>query len=131
MMLRAFSFLLLFVAAQGLYAQSVKAFSEIKPAEAGFSPARLSHIDKLLEEQVRNQSIPGAVALIVRNGKIVYYKAFGFSDVEKKSTLKQDDIFRIASQSKAITSLAVMMLWEEGKVLLDDRLSKYIPEFKN
>jgi len=91
----------------------------------------LSRIDNLLEEHVKNQSIPGAVALIIRNGKIVYYKAFGFSDIEKKNSLKKDDIFRIASQSKAITSLAVMMLWEEGKFLLDEPVSKYIPEFKN
>ena len=95
------------------------------------SGARLAHIDKLLEEQVRNQNIPGAVALIVRNGKIAYFKAFGFSDLEKRTQLKKDDIFRIASQSKAITSLAVMMLWEEGKFLLDDPVSRYIPEFRN
>ena len=131
-MLRAFSFLLLFLTAQLIYAQTVKSFSiPQKPEEAGLSAARLSHIDKLLEQQVRDRNIPGAVALIVRNGKIVYYKAFGFSDVEKKSQLKKDDIFRIASQSKAITSLAAMMLWEEGKFLLDEPVSKYIPEFKN
>ena len=67
----------------------------------------------------------------MRNGKIAYYKAFGFSDVDKKTPLKKDDIFRIASQSKAITALAVMMLWEEGKFLLDDPVSHYIPEFAN
>ncbi len=75
--------------------------------------------------------IPGAVALIVRNGKIVYEKSFGFSDLETKTPLRNDHIFRIASQSKGITSLAVMMLWEEGKFLLDEPVSKYIPEFKN
>ncbi len=131
MMLRSSLFLLLLLAAQALFAQSVKNFSPAPPAEAGFSEARLSHIDKMLEEHVRNQSIPGAVALIVRHGKIVYYKAFGYSDVAKKTPLRKDDIFRIASQSKAITSLAVMMLWEEGKFLLDDPVSKYIPEFRN
>lgn len=131
-MLRAFFLFLLLVTALGTYAQSVKSFSEpSKPADAGFSEERLSRIDDMLEEQVTNQTIPGAVALIVRNGKVVYHKAFGFSDVEKKSALKKDDIFRIASQSKAITSLAVMILWEEGKFLLDDPVSKYIPEFKN
>jgi CubicO group peptidase (beta-lactamase class C family) len=131
-MLRAVIVLLLFTTAQGLYAQSVKSFTTVgKAEEAGMSDARLSRIDELLEEQVKNQNIPGAVALIVRNGKIIYYKAFGYSDLEKKSSLKKDDIFRIASQSKAITSLAVMMLWEEGKFLLDDPVSKYIPEFRN
>lgn len=131
-MARAFSFLLLFLTAQVICAQSVKNFSEAsKPEDAGFSPDRLHNIDKLLEENIKNQNIPGAVALIVRNGKIAYFKSFGYSDVDKKTSLKRDDIFRIASQSKAITSLAAMMLWEEGKFLLDDPIWKYIPEFKN
>jgi len=131
-MLRISFLLLLLAAALGLHAQSVKKFSPCdKPAEVGFSDTRLSRIDHLLDKLVTEQKIPGAVALIVRNGKIVYHKAFGFSDIENKTTLKKDDIFRIASQSKAITSLAVMMLWEEGKFLLDDPVSKYIPEFKN
>ncbi|MDQ3278248.1 MAG: beta-lactamase family protein, partial [Bacteroidota bacterium] len=71
------------------------------------------------------------VALIVRNGKIVYHKAFGFDDPEKKDPIRTDDIYRIASQTKAITSVAAMMLYEEGKFLLDDPLSRYIPEFAN
>jgi CubicO group peptidase (beta-lactamase class C family) len=131
MMLRVSSFLLLLVAALGLHGQSINNFSSAKAEEAGFSESRLLRIDNLLEEHVKNQNIPGAVALIVRNGKIVYHKAFGYSDVDKKNALKKDAIFRIASQSKAITSLAVMMLWEEGKFLLDEPVSKYIPEFKN
>lgn len=131
-MVRAFFFVSLFVTAQVLYAQSTKNFTQVSnPADAGFSQDRLSNIDRLLEEQVKDQNIPGAVALIVRDGKIVYYKAFGYSDVERKSPLRKDDIFRIASQSKAITSLAVMMLWEEGRFLLDEPVSRYIPEFKN
>src|SRR6185369_5552627 len=60
-----------------------------------------------------------------------YEKSFGYSDIENKTPLKSDNIFRIASQSKAITALAVMMLWEEGKFLLDDPLGNYIPEFKS
>ena len=92
-MLRVICFLLLFFTALGLYAQTVKSFPTVtKAEEAGLSGARLSHIDKLLEEQVRNQYIPGAVALIVRNGKIAYFKAFGFSDLEKRTQLKKDDI---------------------------------------
>lgn len=122
----------LLLAALELHGQAVQHLSPVSDARtAGFSRQRLSRIDNLLQQEVEAQRIPGAVALIVRNGKIVYYKAFGFSDVEKKTPLKKDDIFRIASQSKAITTLAVMMLWEEGKFLLDDPVSKYIPEFKN
>jgi CubicO group peptidase (beta-lactamase class C family) len=101
------------------------------PQANGFSPERLTRIDKMVEEHIAQQTIPGAVVLIVRNGQIAYHKAYGFSNVEKKTLLKKDDIFRVASQSKAITSLAAMILWEEGKFLLDDPISQYIPEFKN
>jgi CubicO group peptidase (beta-lactamase class C family) len=102
-----------------------------KPEDVGMSAARLSKIDKLIEEHMTNKWIPGAVVLIARNGKVVYHKAYGYSDVENKTALKKDNIFRIASQTKAITSLAVMMLYEEGKFGLDDPVSKYIPEFKD
>lgn len=102
-----------------------------KPEEAGLSSERLTRIDRMAEEYITSKWIPGAVVLIVRNGKIAYHKAYGFSDAENKTALKKDDIFRIASQTKAITSLAVMMLWEEGKFLLDEPVSKYIPEFRN
>jgi CubicO group peptidase (beta-lactamase class C family) len=123
-------FLFALVTVLSAHAQTVTNFTPAANAqEAGLSPERLSRIDKLLGERVKDESIPGAVALIVRNGKIAYYKAFGFSDVDRKTPLKRDDIFRIASQSKAITALAVMMLWEEGKFLLDDPVSRYIPEF--
>jgi CubicO group peptidase (beta-lactamase class C family) len=80
---------------------------------------------------VEDGKIPGVVALVARKGKIIYHKAFGTSDAKSKRTLQKDDIFRLASQSKAITATAVMMLWEEGKFQLDDPISNYIPEFKN
>lgn len=101
------------------------------PKENGMSPERLQRIDNLINEHIIKGQIPGAVVFIARNGKIVYHKAYGYSDIENKISLKKDDIFRIASQTKAITSLAVMMLFEEGKFLLDDPLSRYVPEFKN
>ncbi len=75
--------------------------------------------------------VPGLVALVARHGKIVYHKAFGLADNAANRPLKRDDIFRIASQTKAVTATAVLMLWEEGKFRLDDPISKYIPEFKN
>lgn len=102
-----------------------------KPTENGFSAERLSRIDQLVNEHVEKQWVNGAVVMVVRNGKVVHHKAYGYSDAEKKVVMKKDDIFRIASQTKAITSLAVMMLFEEGKFFLDDPVSKYIPEFKN
>lgn len=112
--------------------KSAHEFSEAPdPSKEGISPQRLSRIDQLLEHYIQQGKIPGATALIIRDGKIVYYKAFGHSDKEQKTVLRKDDIFRIASQTKAITSLAAMMLFEEGKFLLDDPVSKFIPEFKN
>ena len=95
------------------------------------SEERLSIIDDMLLDAINNKEIPGAVALVARKGKIVYYKAFGMADNTANRSLKKDAIFRIASQTKAITSTAVMMLWEEGKFRLDDPISKYIPEFEN
>ncbi len=95
----------------------------------GMSEERLLRIDNMLDNAVNEYQIPGAVALVARNGKIVYHKAFGMADNQAGRELQKDDIFRIASQTKAITSTAVMMLWEEGKFRLDDPVSKYIPEF--
>ncbi len=104
---------------------------ESSPASAQVSEDRLTRIDKMIEQAVDSGWIAGAVGFIARDGKIVYDKAFGMSDVEKKTVMRTDDIFRIASQTKAITSVAVMMLFEEGKFLLDDPISRYIPEFAN
>ncbi len=104
---------------------------EAPPQSVGMSPDRLARIDSMLYESIRHKQIPGAVALVARNGKIVYHKAFGTANHETGRAFKSDDIFRIASQTKAITATAVMMLWEEGKFRLDDPISSYIPEFGN
>ena len=105
--------------------------TEGAPESVGMSAERLARIDSLCVRSVKNGDIPGVVSLIVRKGKIVFWKAYGMADNQAGRALKRDDIFRIASQSKAITATAVMMLWEEGKFKLDDPISKYIPEFKN
>jgi CubicO group peptidase (beta-lactamase class C family) len=99
------------------------------PESVGMSTERLKRIDANMSEWIASGKLNGAVALIVRNGKIVYDKAFGYDDLEKTRPMKADMIFRIASQSKAITSTAILILYEEGKLLLDDPISKYIPEF--
>jgi CubicO group peptidase (beta-lactamase class C family) len=104
---------------------------EGSPESVGMSSERLARIDRMCQEAVSKGQVPGVVALVARNGKIVYHKAFGMADTETNRALKADDIFRIASQTKAITATAVMMLWEEGRFQLDDPISKYIPEFKN
>jgi CubicO group peptidase (beta-lactamase class C family) len=101
------------------------------PEAAGFSSQRLNRIDTVLKEYVDQGRMNGAVAMIVHDGKIAYYKSFGYNDVDTKTPLPKDDIFRIASQTKAITSVAIMMLYEEGKFMLDDPVSEFIPEFKH
>lgn len=103
---------------------------EMPPESAGISAERLARIDKMCEEEVAKGNLPGIVSLVARNGKIVHWKAYGVANADGDK-MKRDAIFRIASQTKAITSTAVMMLWEEGKFQLDDPISKYIPEFKN
>lgn len=105
--------------------------SEGSPSSVGMSPERLARIDAMCQEAVTQGQVPGVVALVARNGKIVFHKAYGLADVAGGRAMKTDDIFRIASQSKAITSTAVMMLWEEGKFRMDDPISKYIPEFES
>lgn len=101
----------------------------VKPESAGFSSERLTRIDKNINEWINDGRLNGCVALIMHNGKIVYHKAFGYDDLEKTKPIRTDNIYRIASQTKAITSTAIMMLYEEGKFLLDDAVSRYIPEF--
>ena len=110
--------------------QNSPPLTEATAASVGMSEDRLALIDAMCLAAVRDNQIPGAVAQVARNGKIVYHKAFGMANDDGRS-LKTDDIFRIASQTKAITSTAVMMLWEEAKFRLDDPISKYIPGFKD
>ena len=105
--------------------------TEASPESAGMSAQRLARIDAMIEGAVADGDIPGAVALVVRDGKIIYNKAFGMADNQTGRSMATDDIFRIASQTKAITATAVMMLWEEGRFGLDDPVSMYIPEFRN
>jgi len=92
---------------------------------------RTNIADRAIQEWIDKGWMNGGVGLILHNGKIAYYKSFGYDNIEKKTPMRVDHIFRIASQTKAITSVAVMMLFEEGKFLLDEPISKFIPEFKN
>jgi CubicO group peptidase (beta-lactamase class C family) len=100
-------------------------------SKPSLSATRLTTADKNIQSWVDNNWINGGVGLLMRNGKIEYFKAFGYDDIEKKTPMRTDHIFRIASQSKAITSTAVMILFEEGKFLLDEPVSNYLPVFKN
>ncbi|HNP35763.1 MAG TPA: serine hydrolase domain-containing protein [Woeseiaceae bacterium] len=95
--------------------------------DAGFSTARLARVDRGIESAIAEQQIAGAVALIQRHGKTVYFKASG--DAGPGKAMRTDTLFRIASMTKPITSTAVMMLFEEGRFLLDDPIGRYLPEF--
>jgi CubicO group peptidase (beta-lactamase class C family) len=99
------------------------------PEEVGFLSTRLKRLSDRLNEGVKNNELPGAVVLIARNGKIVMFESYGFRDKEAKVAMTNDTIFRIASMTKPIVTLAAMMLMEEGKLTLADRVSTYIPAF--
>ena len=97
----------------------------------GVDSVRLQRLDRVLKEYVDQGKQAGIVAMVVRNRQIIYYKAFGENGTTTKAPLQRDAMMRIASQTKAITSVAVMMLFEEGRFLLDEPISRYIPAFKN
>jgi len=102
-----------------------------RPLVAGISSERLSRLTQVFQGQVDKGAIPGAVMLVARDNKIVYIQPVGYQDREKKIAMKPDAIFRIASMSKPITSVAVMMLAEEGKIDLLAPVAHYLPEFKD
>ena len=91
---------------------------------------RLNSIEELITKDIEQNNLPGAVVLVGDDKGIVYKRAFGIKNPETQEKYKDDDIFRIASMTKAITSIAVLKLWEKGKIYLDDPIEKYIPEFK-
>lgn len=105
--------------------------STAKPESVGLSSERLERIAGAVQRDIDDKRIAGAVTLVVRHGKVAWFKAQGMMDREAGKTMAPDAMFRICSMSKPITSVAVMMLYEEGKFLLDDPVSKYLPEFKN
>jgi CubicO group peptidase (beta-lactamase class C family) len=100
------------------------------PETVGLSTERLKRIDAHLKDHLDKKWIPGAVAMVARKGKIVYSTNIGTSGINKQD-MKVDDIFRLASMTKPIVTTALMILLEEGKCVLEDPISKYIPEFKN
>ena len=100
-----------------------------RPAPAGFSAARLARVDQVLQTYVDDGLIPGAVALVLRDGRPAYQKAVGWADKEAGRRMALSTVFRIASQTKALTSVGVLSLLEEGKLSLSDPVSRFIPAF--
>src|SRR4051812_18281765 len=96
------------------FATAQKITSDLDPGAAGFSTQRLQRIDNAMNEWAQKGWMNGGVALIIQNGKIAYSKASGYNHLDPKAPLPKPGIFRIASQTKAITSVAIMMLFEEG-----------------
>lgn len=102
-----------------------------KPESVGMSSERLKRIAPIMQSYIDQNLVPGTVTLIARHGKVVHYEAQGYMDADAKTPMRKDALFRIASMTKPITSVALMMLWEEGKFQLRDPVSKFIPEFAN
>jgi CubicO group peptidase (beta-lactamase class C family) len=123
----ALSFVLVFALAATVAAQNLPT---AKPADVGLSADRLDRITQWLSAEVKKGTIPGAVTLIARNGKVAYFEAVGTLDPDSKAPMGKDAIFRIYSMSKPIATVAAMMLVEQGKLTLDEPVSKYIPAFK-
>ena len=103
----------------------------VKPETVGLSPERLERIAGTVQRSIDEKRIAGAVTLVARRGHVAWFKAQGMADREAGKPMRPDTMFRICSMTKPITSAAVMMLYEEGHFLLDDPVSKYLPEFKN
>ncbi len=99
------------------------------PQEIGLSAARLARLGEVMQGEIERGRLPGAVALIARRGRIGYFESFGRRDPAGTEPMAKDAIFRIYSMTKPITSVAAMMLWEEGRFLLGDPVSQYLPEF--
>ena len=101
----------------------------ITPEEAGFSASRLSRIDTAMQRYVDQKTLAGIVTLVARRGEVVHFEKFGYQDIATSKPMELDTIFRIYSMTKPITSVALMMLFEQGLVRLTDPVTKFIPEF--
>jgi CubicO group peptidase (beta-lactamase class C family) len=103
----------------------------VAPAKAGFSAAGLERIDRFYADEIAKDRVPGAVVAISREGKLVYYKAFGYQDKAAGTPLKTDAIFNLASMTKVLTVVSALTLYEEGRLPLKSPLSAYYPQFKS
>ena len=116
---------LVVVSAMSLAAQTAK------PEQVGLSSERLRRVHELIDRRIESRDISGAVTLVARKGQIAYFDAQGLMDIETNKPMTKDAIFRIASMTKPVVGVAILMMMEEGKVRLTDPVSKFIPEFKD
>ena len=127
--LKPFNFLFFFLISFSIIGQEY--LEKDSPESNGMSTEKLLNLNSVMHSYVDNNDISAIQTAIVKNGKIVHFDSYGYSDISEKDILDEGDIFRIASMTKPIVSLALMILFEEGKFKLDDPVYKYIPEFKN
>ena len=109
---------------------SAQQLVKTEPEKVGISSERLGYLTTTFQEYIDSKKLPGAVILVGRKGQIAYFKSFGKSDIENNIPMAENSIFRIASQTKALVSVGIMILQEEGKLLITDPVGKYIPAFK-
>ncbi len=118
-------------ACAGLSLHGAGSVTMARPEDVGLSSERLMRVHEAVQRHVDAGSLSGAVTLVARHGKIAHLEAHGLMDVDSKNAMPKDGVFRLASMSKPITAVAVMMMVEEGKVRLNDPVSRFIPEFKS
>jgi CubicO group peptidase (beta-lactamase class C family) len=118
--------LLLTALATEIPAQDIKA---VTPEKVGLSSERLARLDKAMQEEIDQKRKAGIVVLVARRGSIAHFKAFGMADIESGVKMRTDQIFKLYSQTKPVTSVALLMLYEEGRFQLTDPLEKYRPAF--
>lgn len=114
----------------GIQAALAEVLAPTVPESVAVSSERLERLTATLQQYVDDGQLAGAVALVARHGRVVYHETVGMRDIESSDAMRKDAIFRIASQTKALVSAAVMALQEQGKLLISDQLAKYLPEFE-
>ena len=125
------SFFSLFFALFSFHVSAQLDFAKTDLESVGFSATKLYALDSIMHSYVDNNDFSSIQTAIVKNGEIIHYNSYGYSEIETKKSLKEDDIFRIASMTKPIVSVALMKLYEKGGFKLNDPVYKFIPEFKN
>ena len=125
--LTTFALLLSLTPAPAAFAQSLQ---RARPEAVGLSSERLKRLSEAMSRYVKDGKLSGGVVLVARRGKVAYVEAFGQRDKEANAPMREDSIFRIASQTKALVSVGVMMLQEEGRLLISDPVGRHLPEFR-
>ena len=115
----------------GVFSNAQSNFEISSPESQGFSSEKLTLLNQAMHSYVDDNELSAIQTAIVKNGKLIHFDSYGSSDISENDPLEEDDIFRIASMTKPIVSIGLMMLYEEGKFNLNDPVYKYIPEFKN